>query len=183
MNRRVAPTTPASTTECNTAAVAKPERNGMNPAMLVACEAITLPPTVAVQRISVGELRATPRPRPMARTPLARRSGDESSIEPPRTASRSAAAANQQRAALPPSQRIQAAGGHWSRALTPIAPAHAQITSPMQEPRPIRKAGHAPRSMAVRTIMTLTTPSSILMEKARAAPRRKISTATRSPIQ
>lgn len=55
VKRRVAPTTPASTTECSTAAVANPEMNGMNPATLVACEATTLPPTVAVHRISVGE--------------------------------------------------------------------------------------------------------------------------------
>ena len=112
VKRLVAPTTPEITAECSTAAVANPEMNGMNPAMLVACEATTLPPTVAVHKINVGELRATPRPSPTARNPLARRSGDESSMEPPRAASRSAAAANQQRMALPPSQSTQAAGGH-----------------------------------------------------------------------
>ena len=69
-----------------------------------------------------------------------------------------------------------------SSALTPSAPAQAQITSPMQEPSPIRKAGQAPRSIAVRTIMTFTTPSSMLIEKARSAPRTKSSTATRCPI-
>ena len=58
----------------------------------------------------------------------------------------------------------------------PSAPAPAQMRSPIQEPRPMRKAGRAPRSMAVRTMSTFTTPSSMLMEKASAAPRRKSST-------
>ena len=175
--RRVAPTIPDKTAECTTPAVANPAINGAKPAALDACAATTLPPTVAVQMISVGEPRAIARPSPTARMPLARRSGDDSSIAPACSASRSPAAANQQSTPLPPSHRIQAAGGQERRAETPRAPAQAQTTSPMQEPRPMRKAGSAPRSIAVRTTVTFTTPSSRLIERASVAPIRKSSIA------
>jgi ABC-type multidrug transport system ATPase subunit len=157
----------------------KPERK--TPSASAPCTgdfATTLPPTVANQRMAVGEAIARPQPHRNERSGERRGMAEpsafdaESSIDLGFQAARSMAYAKYKSKSVPPIQSAQRTSGMPSRSATPVVASTAYVRSPNEEPTPIRNDGQKPRVTPSRTIATLTVPRSRQRLKDKAKPER-----------